>query len=100
MIKYLKRFCRWVLREELNDLNRKLESEKELSFRLATRLKPYNPEMIGDGVTDNSDIVDFNMDVSMGLREPFSIGTGVFKTSKPIIIRHDIDIVVENECNK
>lgn len=81
MIKFL---AKKVLSVEIEQLNKKLKAAEDLSFRLATRLKPFEPVMVEDGCTDNTPIIEFMIDVSLGLRENLKIPTGNYNVNNPI----------------
>lgn len=82
----IKKFCRWVLSEEISTLKKELKSERELSFKLATRLEPYKPAIVPNG-EDMADAIQFSIDVSCGLRENCcQIPTGTITVGSPIIV--------------
>ena len=77
----LKRFCRWILSDEINNLKEKLEAETDRAERLADRLRPYLPELKPDG-TCQADNLQFILDVNRSA----SIGTGVYAMDTPITL--------------
>ena len=95
MINPFKSLCRWILRGEITSLKDKLKSETELSFRLASRLEPYTPEMVDDGETDNTTIIEFKMDVASGLKSPLEIPTGCFLVGSTIEEKGNAKFVID-----
>ena len=81
----IKRLCRWILKDELELNKAALESSRGLSRSLATRLKPYTPDIVCDGL-DQSQAMEFNIDVSMGLGEPLRLPAGTISMESPIIV--------------
>lgn len=76
-MKYIKRFSRWILRDEIKE-------HKDLSFRLATRLEQYLPDLNPDGETDNTHIFNLHVDVCRGLNKDFYIPSGNYKMATKI----------------
>lgn len=94
-----KALARWILREDLETLEKQLTSEIKLSKRLAERLLPYAPSMVEDGSTDNAPIIEFHMDLCQGLRKPFKFPIGVFPINSTITISSEVSIFGSKTIN-
>lgn len=73
----MKRFCRWILEDEITNLRTSLKNKEMLAHRLTTRLLPYKPPLIPNG-EDMSEILNFHLDIAVGLKENLQIPKGEF----------------------
>ncbi|CAL9978010.1 hypothetical protein VPHF99_0225 [Vibrio phage F99] len=77
----LKRFCRWILSDEIGNLNQKLEAESDRAERLADRLRPHLPELKPDG-TCQADNLQFILDVNQSAK----IDMGMYTVATTVVL--------------